>query len=709
VSERSLTDRLLAAIPFAVAALALLSLFFWEAAARKTPTVFTDELKWAQLSRAIAATGHAAQRGEPASFKSLYAYFIAPAWWVHSTKTAYSVAKYLDTLAMCLAAVPVYLIGRMLLPARIAALAALAAICTSALYYAGFLIPEPLAYPVFMLAAYTGIRALAGGGRRWIVAAVLFALLAIAVRGELVVTVPILAVAAFIVWITGPRGRRLRQDWSRSDYAGAAVLLVGVIVAANAVVSSGSNAWAVVTQSYQGRMWTLGLNSAGALAIGLGILPMVAGLASLWLPEWRHDPRWRAFAAYTASAVVFFWLYTAVKAAYNSTVFATRIEERNLIYLGPLLIVGTAIYFSSRRPFLPGVLAATAVTTWLVLHYGYQLDYPYFESPGYGVATMANRAWRWDQPTIRIGFAVACGVVLLVMLVPWARRIPGRLRAGVVLLAAAVTVTWMLTGEITSADGTAHASRSYLTGLPQPPDWVDQATNGAGTTFLGQNLSLGQDVGVWLLEFWNRSVKHIWTLDGVSTPGPGPTLTPDLQSADGELRYDPGLDYVVETNGVKLIGTVVASRPNLDVVKLASHPWRLQQASFGISDDGWIAAASTDATSADGGYAYFGPGTAPGLVTVDVGRPGFCNHSPGTTAVVTIGPVALNEQRAPVVDHPVITRRVHVADCSHNYVKARVRPPFAVQIHVSPLTSGTDYGVPDSRMFGVQPGFTFKR
>ena len=34
-------------------------------AVRKTPRVFTDELQWAQLSRGIAETGHAARRGEP--------------------------------------------------------------------------------------------------------------------------------------------------------------------------------------------------------------------------------------------------------------------------------------------------------------------------------------------------------------------------------------------------------------------------------------------------------------------------------------------------------------------------------------------------------------------------------------------------------------------------------------------------------------------
>ena len=147
-----------------------------------------------------------------------------------------------------------------------------------------------------------------------------------------------------------------------------------------------------------------------------------------------------------------------MKAAYLSTVFATRVEERNLIYLGPLLLVGTVVWLCSHRRWLPGTLAAWAFTTWLVLYYGYQLDYPYFEAPGYGIATMANRSWHWDQPTIRIGLAVASGVLLVVGARVHAPRVTARTRA-VIGLVAAGTVTWMLAGEITSASGSAAGRR----------------------------------------------------------------------------------------------------------------------------------------------------------------------------------------------------------------------------------------------------------
>ena len=112
--RRSFVDRLLAVFP--VVALVLLVLVFYavEAWSRKTPWVFTDELEWTQLSRSIAHSGQAARRGEPIYFKSIYAYLIAPFWWIHSTAAAYSAIKYANAVMMALAAVPTYLLARML-------------------------------------------------------------------------------------------------------------------------------------------------------------------------------------------------------------------------------------------------------------------------------------------------------------------------------------------------------------------------------------------------------------------------------------------------------------------------------------------------------------------------------------------------------------------------------------------------------------------
>jgi hypothetical protein len=703
-AERSLLDRYLAAIPFVIAAIALLSLLVWQAASRKTPTIFTDEFEWTQLSRAIADTGHAARRGEPFAFKSLYAYLIAPGWWLHSTSSAYAAIKYLNTFVMALTAVPVYLLARTLVPKRIALIVALASLCTTALYYAAFLIPEVLAYPTFALGAYVSIRALTVRSRRWIAAAIVLDLLAVEVRGELAMLPASFALAAIVLWLVGPRSQRIRRDWRAFDYVGASLLLLGGLIVLNELVSPHAQQWAVVSGSWQGRLWSLGMQAASAFAIGIGLLPFVGGLASLWIPERRNDRAWRAFAAFTGSAIVTVWLYTAVKAAFLSTNFATRVEERNLIYLGPLFIVGTAVWLCSTRRWLPGALAALAFTTWLVLYYGYQLEYPYFEAPGYGVAAMANRSWHWDQPAIRIALAVACAV-LLALVVVWARA-PKRLQRATMVLAGAVALAWMLTAEITSSTGSAAGSRAYMTNFAQPPDWVDRATGQAGTTFIGQNISAGQAEGIDLLEFWNHSVKNIWSLDG-SAPGPGPTFTPDLRDRYGTLSHDPGLPYVLATDRVNLIGPIVESRPGLTLRRIEHHPWRLHDAAYGVSDDGWIS-GSSDNPVADGTYAYFGPETKPGQLTIVVTRAAFCSKvAPGTHVTIRVGPLALNEQHAPSVAHATWVKHFLLANCQVRQFTVTIAPPLAVQVHADPTVRPSDYGASESRELGARVGFSF--
>ncbi len=363
-----------------------------------------------------------------------------------------------------------------------------------------------------------------------------------------------------------------------------------------------------MTSQWRGRMWSLGFQATSALALGLGLLPLIGGLASLWLPERRDDPAWRAFAAFTASAIVTTWTYTAVKAAYLSTVFATRVEERNLIYLQPLLIVGTAVWIRTGRRFLPGALAAWAFTTWLVLYYGYQLDFPYFEAPGYGIAAMANRAFRWDQHTIRIALAGASALLLAAILVAQLPRMR-RLARPALLLVAAGALAMMLAGEVTSSRGSAIQSKAYADNLTHPFDWVDRIAGSSGVTFIGQDISTGDALGLNLMEFWNRDVKNVWSLDGTA-PGPGPTLTPDLKTRRGVLSHDADYPFVLATDRIQLDGSVVARRPGLTLLRVP-HPLALHEASYGVASDGWITGTSDDPV-AHGTFAYFGPETTPG-------------------------------------------------------------------------------------------------
>lgn len=375
-----------------------------------------------------------------------------------------------------------------------------------------------------------------------------------------------------------------------------------------------------------------------------------------------------------------------------------------MIYLQPLLIVGTAVWIRTGRRFLPGALAAWAFTTWLVLYYGYQLDFPYFEAPGYGIAAMANRAFRWDQHTIRIALAGASALLLAAILVAQLPRMR-RLARPALLLVAAGALAMMLAGEVTSSRGSAIQSKAYADNLTHPFDWVDRIAGSSGVTFIGQDISTGDALGLNLMEFWNRDVKNVWSLDGTA-PGPGPTLTPDLKTRRGVLSHDADYPFVLATDRIQLDGSVVARRPGLTLLRVP-HPLALHEASYGVASDGWITGTSDDPV-AHGTFAYFGPETTQGVLHVSVGRTGFCsNAAPPAHVTIRVGPLQLNEQNAPVVLQPTDIRRLVVPNCLSKELTFRIAPPVAVELTATPLVHPLDYNVGDSRYLGAQVGFAF--
>ena len=87
------------------------------------------------------------------------------------------------------------------------------------------------------------------------------------------------------VWVSG-RARAWRATWSTGDWVGFVTLLFGAFFVASAWVSYRSESWRVATY-FSGRMIDYGLWAAGALTIGLGVLPVVIGLGALVLPSRR--------------------------------------------------------------------------------------------------------------------------------------------------------------------------------------------------------------------------------------------------------------------------------------------------------------------------------------------------------------------------------------------------------------------------------------
>ena len=198
-SDRTWADRFLAAFPLLAIFFWLCVIYAWEAWRHGSPWLFGDELELSQLSRAIAETGHAARRGQPHSFDSLYTFFIAPAWRIGNLHHAYDAVKYLNVLAMTATAFPAYKLARFVVGRRAALFAATGSVAIPALAYTSVILEESLAYPYSALCMYLIVAALVRRTRWWIAGAAVASLIAPLVRGELAVIPAVFLLAAVLL------------------------------------------------------------------------------------------------------------------------------------------------------------------------------------------------------------------------------------------------------------------------------------------------------------------------------------------------------------------------------------------------------------------------------------------------------------------------------------------------------------------------------
>jgi hypothetical protein len=602
--SRTLSDRLLAAVPLASTYLWLSIVYAFEAWRRVTPWLFTDELETTQISRSIAATGHAARRGAPYHLHSLYPVLLAPVWLIDDVATAYSGVKYLDVFVMTSVIFPTYFLARLVVRRGWALFAAAGAAAIPSLAYSSWIVEETWAYPYAALCFFLIAKALIERRRVWIAAAIVAALVAPFVRGELIMIPAAVVFALIFAGWTSAWAKRRRATWVWGDYIGALVLAAGAIILVSAIGSHHSQQWYSVTTYWKHRIFVLGDWAAGALAIGIGVIPLVFGLAAL-APARDEEPQraLRLVRCVSAAGIIGFGLYTGMKAAYLSTVFATRVEERNLIYIAPLLFIGTALVLERRRVNLLALAAATAYGLYLVVGTPFQMGVQlYSDALGFSILQQANRYYEWTPSMAQwllIGILVV-GVGLLAAATVTRRS--GALVTGIAAVLALGILGWNVTGEVSAASGNVSISRQLASTLRHPFTWVDQVAKRKPTLYLAQGVA--DPNPEWELEFWNRSIVTVESLDG-TLGGPGPSGTPNT-TADGRVYWSidpahPGTvyDYAVEDwPCVDFAGSVAAvhlynggasSLKEWRLIKL-TKPNRLRAECSGLYADGWSGA-----------------------------------------------------------------------------------------------------------------------
>ncbi len=471
-AERTWLDRVYSALPLATIFIWLVALYAWQSWHHTSPWLFTDELELTQLARSIADTGEAARRGEPHFFESLYTYVTAPAWWIGSTAQAYDVVRYLGVFMMTAVVFPAYFLARTVVRPPAALFAAAATAAVPALAYSQMIVEEALAYPYAALCFFLIANAIAHRTRGWIAGAVVASLVAPLVRGELAVIPVVFGLALFFYFLTSEAGTRWWKSWKAWDWIGAVVLTTGFLVFFSAAAGNFSQSWLIATGHYRGRMIEYGLWAAGAFTIGLGVLPVVAALAGLARPKDEpRTPALRAFTALFAASLVTFGLYTAVKASYLSTAYGTVIVERNLIYLVPLVMVGTALWLERPRLRWLPLAAAVGFVAYLLVTTPYALEnVPYSDALGLAIAQMSNRNLAFTDDAVQWALIVTLVVAVCLLVAPRLLRGRPRLATGIVVATAVLVVSWTLTGQISAAKYSNDSGDLITRNFPKPLD-----------------------------------------------------------------------------------------------------------------------------------------------------------------------------------------------------------------------------------------------
>ncbi len=546
--------RFQSAIPLLVVYFGLAALYAWQASRRPVPTIFTDELELTQLARAIAETGEPARRGEAYGLGSLAAYVLAPVWWLGSSTASWAAAKLILVLAMTATVFPAYGLARLVVPRWYALGAAAAAVAVPALAYSPFLVEEPLAYPLSTLALLLIARSLVSPTWGRLAAATAAALAATFARTQLSILFAVFALGLlWIGWQSEPV-RRWRSGWSRWDWAGGVILVVGAALAFSAAMGHASTAWRETTFIYKDRIFEHASWAMGALAIGIGVLPVLAGIAALARPRSEeHDPRTRGFVVTSVAALIVFIAYAGIKGAYNSTVFSTLIVERNLIYLCPVLFAATALAFARGVGRGWAIAGAAVFTVYVVTAVPLRLDqYPYYEAHGLSIAAFANRELGWAEGTIE---ALLIGCLR--------RRAPRRGRAQ-----AAPAVARSATRQSPGRGGgrrrrLEHDRAGVRSGgraailradreQPAAASRLGRARRRAGHPSSSSGSRSTDPTGVWLTEFFNPSIRKMWSTrrQRAITSVPGRSSPPTSTSADGTLTPVPETEYALALNGI---------------------------------------------------------------------------------------------------------------------------------------------------------------
>ncbi len=567
--------------------------------------VMTDELLYERLAISVAQLGsplpHVHGELIP-NVNQLYPLLLAPFFRHGLVPDSLHDAHALNAWVMSSACVPAFLLARRVTGRRAVAYAvALLTVCVPWIVLSSFLLTEVAGYPAFLWAVLALQLATSAPSRRNDVLALLGVALAIFARTQFMVLLAVvpLALLAYELGLAHGRIREAARQTLRKHTVLAAAY---VVLAAAAVVLAAVGHLSRVVGTYRGALegnllpGGIGrsfVEHVATLALGLGILPFVVGVA--WLLANVVRPPAKELHAFACVASL-----TILAVTLEVTVFDLRFGEgsardRYLFYVAPLVLLGFfCALLDARWPrrslLVPAALVAVGFAVARLPAYGFlHVDSPVSTLNDYLLKSMGSLN---GARALLVG-ATIVGTVLFVQ---GSILLPRRYLAAALALLTLVVLpleTGYAFAKLFRYNGTSGRPVSVAQGGVF--DWVDRTvgTKPDVTIVPYPNLpgEYWSSVAYWWdLEFWNRSAaraahypeQYEWT------PSTFPRLYLDFDPRTGKAGASP-TRYVIQSDKesrFRISGDSVSH--NRDVLLIeAEQPWRTDWLTSGLYDDGW--------------------------------------------------------------------------------------------------------------------------
>ena len=534
--------------------------------------IMVDELIYSELARSLADSGELLVRDTPSpGYGIVYPALLSPVYLLYDGLTdAYAAVKTLNALVMSLAAVPAYFLARRVVGPWLSLLAAVLAVSLPSLVYTGTVMTENVFYPVFLAVALLFVLTL----ERPTLARQLLLLagigLAFATRAQAVALAPAVLTAPLLLAVFRRDGLRatLRPfRWLYVVALGAGMLVAIVQLARGRALADLFGAYSIVGESEYEPLEVARyfLYHVAELDLYLGVVPVAATIVLAAVARSLDAPL-QALLAVALSAT--FWLVLAVSAF--ASVFAQRIQERNVFVVAPLFLVLLLAWVDRGAP-RPRVLTAAAA----VVAAGLVLAIPFerFIETSALSDTLMLLPWWNVQDHVTLEWVAELALLLAVALGAAFALVPRRYALVlplVVLVYYAAVFHPIWAGKHGIRQASAGAVFQGIRGVPR--DWIDAALPEdarAAVLWTGRadRFTVNQN------EFFNRGVGDVYYTRQPTPGGIGETQV-FVDPRNGVVRRTSGetlqADYLLTDGSVTPDGEVLA-RDDL----LGTTLWRI--------------------------------------------------------------------------------------------------------------------------------------